>query len=220
MDKKYFFEYDQEAIDHLKQKDKKLGEVIDQIGLIKRETYPDLFEAIIKSIVGQQISTKAQVTILRRLSDKIGTIEPKAIDALSTEELQSLGMSFRKVGYIKDFAEKVVNKEFDIDALHSMNDEEVSTTLSALNGIGPWTAEMMMIFSMQRPNILSYGDLAIHRGLRMIYRHRKIDKEKFQRFWKRYTPYASVASLYLWAVAGGHIEGITDPQTRKEVKKS
>jgi len=89
-----------------------------------------------------------------------------------------------------------------------MPDKEVCAKLSALDGVGVWTAEMLMIFSMQRPNVLSYGDLAIHRGLRMVYRHRKIDKAKFNRYWKRYTPYASVASLYLWAVAGGAIDGM------------
>jgi len=67
-----------------------------------------------------------------------------------------------------------------------------------------------MIFSMQRPNILSYNDLAIHRGLRIVYHHRKIDKTIFNKYWKRYTPYASVASLYLWAVAGGAFEGMKD----------
>ena len=96
-----------------------------------------------------------------------------------------------------------------------MSDEEVCAKLSELNGIGVWTAEMLMIFSMQRPNVLSYGDLAIHRGLRMVYQHRKIDKEKFNKYWKRYTPYASVASLYLWAVAGGAIDGMKDFAAKK-----
>jgi DNA-3-methyladenine glycosylase II len=91
-----------------------------------------------------------------------------------------------------------------------MSDEEVCAKLSELNGIGIWTAEMLMIFSMQRPNVLSYGDLAILRGMRMVYHRRKIDKVQFNKYWKRYTPYASVASLYLWAVAGGAIDGMKD----------
>jgi DNA-3-methyladenine glycosylase II len=74
---------------------------------------------------------------------------------------------------------------------------------------------MLMIFSMQRSDVLSYGDLAIHRGLRMVYRHRTIDKATFYKYWKRYTPYASVASLYLWAVAGGATEEMKDYSPKK-----
>jgi DNA-3-methyladenine glycosylase II len=137
-------------------------------------------------------------------------ITPDTINKLPLEELQQFGMSFRKAGYIKSAAQKILTKEFDINSLHSMSDEEVCAKLSELNGIGVWTAEMLMLFSMQRPNVLSYGDLAIRRGLRMVYQHKEIDKLKFNKFLKRYTPYASVASLYLWAVAGGAIDGMKD----------
>ncbi len=95
-----------------------------------------------------------------------------------------------------------------------MNDDEVCNELSKLNGIGVWTAQMMMIFSMQRPNIMSYGDLAILRGMRMIFRHRKITKELFAKYHRRFSPYATVASLYFWAVAGGAIPELTDPAPR------
>ena len=91
-----------------------------------------------------------------------------------------------------------------------MSDAEVCERLASLRGIGVWSAEMLMLFSMQRPDILSFGDLAIHRGLRMIYHHRKIDRRLFKKYRRRFTPYGSVASLYLWAVAGGAIEGMKD----------
>ena len=87
---------------------------------------------------------------------------------------------------------KIVSGEFNIQELETMSDEEICTKLSELDGIGTWTAEMLMIHSMQRPNILSYGDLAIIRGLRMIYHHQTIDKAKFERYKKRYSPYASI----------------------------
>ena len=96
-----------------------------------------------------------------------------------------------------------------------MTDNEVCAELSKLNGVGLWTAEMIMIFSMQRPNILSYGDLAILRGMRMLYHHREITKPKFKKYWKRYSPYASCASLYLWAVAGGAIPEMKDYASKK-----
>ena len=82
----------------------------------------------------------------------------------------------------------------------------------------PWTAEMVMIFCMQRPDIVSYGDLAIHRGMRMLYRHRSIDRKKFTKYARRYSPHGTVASLYLWAIAGGAIPDLRDcaPPKKKQ----
>ncbi len=215
----HFFEYGQKETDWLKSRDKKLSAVIDQVGPIYRKIIPDLFAALVHSIVGQQISTKAQETIWNRLQSVFGKITPEKMAKTEDARLQSIGISFRKVNYIKRAAEKIGNGEFDIDALRDMDDAEVARQLSSLDGIGRWSAEMLMLFSMQRPNILSFDDLAIQRGLRMVYRHRKIDRRIFERYRRRYTPYGSVASLYLWAVAGGAIEGLTDPATKPTNKR-
>ena len=215
----HFFEYGQKETDWLKSRDKKLSAVIDQVGPIYRKIIPDLFAALVHSIVGQQISTKAQETIWNRLQSVFGKITPEKMAKTEDARLQSIGISFRKVNYIKRAAEKIGNGEFDIDALRDMDDAEVARQLSSLDGIGRWSAEMLMLFSMQRPNILSFDDLAIQRGLRMVYRHRKIDRRMFERYRRRYTPYGSVASLYLWAVAGGAIEGLTDPATKPTNKR-
>ena len=98
-----------------------------------------------------------------------------------------------------------------------MSDQEAIEALSSLNGIGVWTAEMILLFCMQRSDVFSYGDLAILRGLRMVYHHRKIDKKLFEKYRRRFSPYCSVASLYLWAVSGGAIPGMKDyaPKTIK-----
>ena len=97
-----------------------------------------------------------------------------------------------------------------LDKLEHMNDAEAITALSSLKGIGKWTAEMILLFCLQRPDILSYDDLAIQRGLRMLYHHRKITRELFAKYQKRYSPYGSTAAIYLWAIAGGAIEGMKD----------
>ncbi len=99
-----------------------------------------------------------------------------------------------------------------------MSDDEVCARLSSLKGLGVWSAEMLMLFSMQRPDILSFGDLAIQRGLRMIYHHRKIERKLFEKYRRRFSPYNSVASLYIWAVAGGAIEGMKDYAPKKKQK--
>jgi len=197
------FQYGEKEIAYLKDADAALGEIIDKIGHIEREVIPDLFTSLINSIVAQQISAKAAETICRRMSEQFKEITPKTVDAASVEEIQKLGMSMRKAAYIKEAAHKVLVGELDIAALKTLTDDEVCNQLSALKGIGKWTAEMLMTFSMQRPDILSWDDLAIHRGLRMLHRHRKIDKKLFEKYRRRYSPYNTVASLYLWAIAGG-----------------
>ena len=99
---------------------------------------------------------------------------------------------------------------FDLNAVERMNDEDAIRALSSLKGIGVWTAEMILLFCMQRPDIFSYDDLAIRRGLRMVYHHREIDRARFEKYRRRFSPYGSVASLYLWAVAGGAIPEMQD----------
>ncbi|BEU86695.1 DNA-3-methyladenine glycosylase [Selenomonas sp. TAMA-11512] len=202
---------------YLKAKDKKLGAVIESLGVLKRPVHDDVFSAVVHHIIGQQISGKAQEAVWSRLCERVGTVNAAHLLALGREELQAVGMSFRKADYILDFAEKVTSESFDITALNGLSDAEIIAALSSLKGIGAWTAEMLMIFTLKRPDVLSFGDFGIQRGLRMLYRHREIDRRRFDRYKKRYSPYASTASLYLWAIAGGAIEGLTDPAaTRKK----
>ena len=207
---KTIFRYGEQEIAHLKKADSALGKAIDQIGPLEREVIPDLFAALVSSIVAQQISSKAAETVWLRLQAYCKEITPQSIAAASVEGIQQQGLSMRKATYIKEAANKVLSGELDIAALAMLSDEEVCLRLSALKGIGIWTAEMLMTFSLQRPNILSFGDLAIHRGLRMLYRHRSIDKKLFEKYRRRYAPYNSVAALYLWAISGGAC-GLKDP---------
>jgi DNA-3-methyladenine glycosylase II len=194
----------------LKKRDKALGAAIDAIGPIRREIRPDLFSALVNSIVGQQISSKAQRTIWERMKNGLVEITPQSVLACTVVELQSYGISFKKVSYIRGAAERVMDGRLDIDALRSKSDAEVCKELVKIDGIGIWTAEMLMLFSMQRADILSHGDLAILRGMRMLYHHREITRRLFERYKRRYSPYGSVASLYLWEIAGGAIEGMKD----------
>lgn len=210
-----YFEYGEAETDYLKSKDKKLGEVIDKIGHIERSADTDLFSSVVHHIIGQQISTKAQNTIWQRMYEAYGDITPKIIDSADVDKLQSFGMTFRKAEYIKDFSSKIVNGEFDLEAVKNMSDDEAISALSGLNGIGVWTAEMILLFCLQRKNIFSYGDLAIHRGMRMVYHHRKIDKKLFEKYRRRFSPYCSIASLYFWAVAGGAIPDMKDYAPKK-----
>ncbi len=210
------FAYGEEEVSYLRQKDRKLGEVIDRIGHIDRAVDTDLFASVIHHIIGQQISTKAQATIWQRMQDALGEVSAETILAADSAMLQSLGMTFRKVAYMKDFAEKVHSGAFDLHAVESMPDADAIRALSSLKGIGVWTAEMILLFCLQRPDVFSYDDLAIQRGLRMVYHHRKIDRKLFEKYRRRFSPCGSVASLYLWAVSGGAIPEMKDCAPQKK----
>ena len=205
-----YFAYGERELSYLRQKDKRLGSVIDRIGQIDRAVDPNLFSSVVHHIIGQQISTKAQATIWQRIQDTLGSINAETILKAGVPALQALGMTFRKAEYITDFAEKIHTGAFRLDEVARMNDEDAIRALSSLKGIGVWTAEMILLFCLQRPDIFSYDDLAIRRGLRMVYHHREIDRERFERYRRRFSPYGSVASLYLWAVAGGAIPEMQD----------
>ena len=198
--KERYFEYGEKEIDHLRKRDKKLGAAIDRIGMIRRAVNPDLFAALAESVVGQQISSKAAQTVCGRLGALCG-MDSGRMRALSTEEIQACGMSMRKAGYLKSIAEAAASKAIDFAALHDKSDEEIARELTALKGVGQWTAEMLLIFSLARPDVVSYGDLAIRRGMMRLYRLGDLPKEKFARYAKRYSPYGSVASLYLWQIS-------------------
>ena len=209
-----YFDYGAREVDYLKARDRVLGEVIDQVGHVEREVDPDLFSAVVHHIVGQQISTKAQATIWARMRERLGEVNAWTVAAAGTAALQSAGISLRKAEYIQDFAGKVNSGAFDLQRVAALPDSEAIKALVALKGVGMWTAEMILLFCLQRPDIFSFDDLAIQRGLRMVYRHRKIDRKLFEKYRKRFIPYGSVASLYLWAVAGGAIPGKKDPAPR------
>lgn len=195
------YKYGEKEIEYLKKKDKKLGQAIDRIGGIEREINPDLFIALVSNIVGQQISNKAFETVWSRFSELIKEVTPQSILATDTDRIQKCGMSLRKVGYIKGIAEAVASGELDLLALHEMSDDEVIKRLSALNGIGVWTAEMLLIFSMERPDVLSWSDLAIRRGMMNLYGLKELSREQFEKYKKRYSPYGTVASFYLWELS-------------------
>ncbi|MCL2227353.1 MAG: DNA-3-methyladenine glycosylase [Oscillospiraceae bacterium] len=192
-----YFEYGETELAHLRKKDKKLGAAIDSIGMIRREVNTDLFSALVDSVVSQQISSKAAATVCQRLTDLCG-MDSKKLNVLTVEEIQACGMSMRKASYIKNIAVAAVTKAIDFETLPTMSDGEIIKALTAIKGIGVWTAEMLLIFSLMRPNIVSYGDLAIRRGMMNVYGLKELSKEKFMRYAKRYAPYGSVASLYLW----------------------
>jgi len=213
------FEYGANEIANLKSRDKILGVAIDRIGMIKREVNPDPFTALISSVISQQISKQAAKTIQGRLYTLLGDVTPESISAQGrlytllgevTPEsisatnitlIKGCGLSERKAGYLKGLAEAAISGEVDFTALPGLPDEEVIAVLTSLRGVGVWTAEMILLFSLRRPDIVSYRDLAIRRGMMNLYGLQSLTPVVFEQYRKHYSPYGSVASLYLWALS-------------------
>ncbi|AKP32220.1 DNA-3-methyladenine glycosylase family protein [Yersinia aleksiciae] len=196
-----FYSYGETEINHLKRRDKKMAAAIDRLGMIARPLSPDLFAALIRNIVDQQISVKAALTVNARLVTLLGTITPFTVAQASAEAIQGCGMTMRKAGYIKGAADAALNGSLDLSAIAQLPDNDVITQLSSLNGVGVWTAEMLLISSLCRPDVLSWGDLAIRRGMMNLYRHKTLPRERFEKYRRRYAPYGTTASLYLWALS-------------------
>ena len=207
-----FFSYGEKELAHLRRTDRKLAAVIDRIGMLRRRVMPELFPAIVHSIAGQQISTKAHETVWGRLVAGLGTVSPETVLAQPEETLRGFGLSGRKVGFIRRIAAVFAAGELDPAALSALPDEAVVARLMQLPGIGTWSAEMLLLFCLQRPDVVSYGDLGIRRGMCRVYGKREIDRAFFARKRRRYSPFGSVASLYLWAASA-------EPQLRVPSRK-
>lgn len=196
------FIYGGEELAHISLRDPKLGSHIERIGMIRREITPDLFESLTSGIISQQVSAKAAATVYVRLSELAGEVTPNSINKLDIEAIQSCGMSMRKASYILSAASAALDGRLPLDKIPDMADEEVINVLDALPGIGRWTAEMLLIFSLRRPDILSYDDLGIRRGLMKLHGLDSIKPKEFEIYRSLYSPYGSVASFYLWHIAG------------------
>ncbi len=195
------FQYGQTEIEHLSRRDKRLGLAITRIGKIEREIIPDPFQALIRNFVAQQISKKAAATVWGRVRTLLGEVTPDTVATADLEAIQQCGLSMRKAGYIKNAAAAIINGRIDLHAFTQMSDEAIIAALLPLPGVGIWTAEMLLIFSLTRPNVFSWNDLALKRGVKNLYGLKQLSRDQFEKYRKRYTPYGSVASLYLWEIA-------------------
>ena len=206
-----FFEYGEYETEYLKSRDERMSAAIDRIGHIYREVDEDIFASIVRSIIGQQISTKAQLTICDRLQALIGELTSENIGGATVEELRSVGLSARKTEYILDACDKIQSGKIDVGALYDMTDDEVTRVLTGIKGVGVWTAEMIMLFCMRRGDIFSYSDFGIKKGLRLLYQREDIDRESFDVYRRLFSPCGSVAGLYLWEIAGGAMPELVEP---------
>lgn len=201
---------------YLSSKDKRLKEAIELLGPIERTARPGAFRGLIYAICGQQISGQAHKSIWSRFCSSFSPQDAALIAAASPEELRRCGLSLRKAQYISNIARAFAQGELEEEELRAMSDDDLRKRLIALPGVGHWTVDMLLIFTFQRRNILSRGDLGIQKGLRMLYGKKSLSQELFDRYHKRYSPLASVASFYLWEIASGRHSRWRDPAQNKK----
>ena len=163
-------------------------------------TRKDVFFSLCKSIIGQQISVAAanSVFLKFRLACK-GKINPKVVNLISKSKLKKCGLSRQKIRGIKELAKKYVNKEFNPSLINNMSDEEAIQYLSKLRQIGRWSAEMILLFTYNRPNIWPVQDIGLLRAISNNYKKKYLPPENFvNKLKKKFSPYCSVATWYLW----------------------
>lgn len=188
-----------EIINYLIQKDAIFSNLYDMYGKAKLEDSVDVFQSIVSSIIGQQLSIKAKRVIFDRFINTIKDFTPEAIIKTSDSDIRNCGISFAKIKYIKELSQKVVNKEYDFSGLESLSDEELIQELCKIKGVGIWTAEMLALFTFKRKNIFSYSDVALKNGIMKAKGYKTLSLKRFNSLKKLYSPYCSYASLYFYA---------------------
>jgi len=187
-------------VSHFKKVDGKIHKLALSIKLEPIEKSADLFYHLCREIVGQQLSGKVARVIFGRFVDLFpgGKIDSGMILKFSDKKIRAVGMSNSKVAFIKDLAAKVKSGEVDLEKVDQLTDEEIMKHLTAVHGIGPWTAEMFLIFALGRPDIFSLGDLGLLRGVEKLYEIKNPTKRELAELSDKWSPYRSFVSRLLW----------------------
>jgi len=190
------------ALRHLKRADPVLRRILARVGPFRPNRMRDRFATLVKSIVFQQLALKAAQTIFTRLQSLYGrgrNPTPQELLRTSQRKLRSAGLSRQKIGYLRDLARKAADGTLALGRLGRMRDEAVIAKLTEVKGIGRWMAEMFLIFSLGRPDVLPVDDLGLRLAIQKAYRLRKLPTSaRITTMAERWRPYRSVATWYLW----------------------
>lgn len=188
--------------EYLATQDEILAQVIRLGHVPNYEIRKNHFQSLVQEIINQQLSDKAAATITKRftaLFDEGDFPRAEKILALSDEKIRTSGISYPKISYIKNLAQKIVADEIKFDQFASLSDEAVIEVLTQVKGIGQWTAEMFLMFSLGRPDVFSYGDQGLKNAIRKLYNLKSHPTPKqAEKISKKWKPYRSLACRYLW----------------------
>lgn len=196
-----FFDYGGKEVEYLSQSDPVLGDAMARFGRVEREIIPDPFAALVNAIIGQLVSVGSAKTVWNRMQESLGDITPESLSAVSADDIQRCGMIMKKAVTISELSKDILQGKIRLDDLRELPDQEVIRYLTTIKGVGLWTAEMLLINCLERPDVVSWGDIAIRRGMEKLYGFSKLTKDQFEVCKSRYSPYGSVASIYLWKIS-------------------
>ena len=192
------------GIDFLK-RDKNMKILIDKFGSPNFKIGQDYFQSLLRSIVFQQLSGKAAQTIYERFVNLIpatSNLCPNEVLKLDKDNMRKAGLSFQKINYVRNLADYFENNSFNKKNVEIMTDEEISKQLIQIKGIGQWTVDMFLMFTLNREDILPYGDLGIQKGIMKILKMKKIpSKKEMENCSKKWKPYRTIACWYLWKIS-------------------
>lgn len=190
-----------DAHNHLTASDPVMAEVIESIGPCTLNRQTNRYRNLVRAIIGQQISGAAARSVFKKLEASSGAkvLNPDAVSKLTEGELRAVGLSSQKTRYIRDLTDHVLDKRLKLRSLHLKTDEEVVEVLTNVKGIGLWTAQMFLMFSLGRPDILPWGDLGIQVAMKNLYGFESLpSKSECLDIAQPWRPYATIASWYLW----------------------
>jgi len=195
------------AVGALRAADDVMARLIDEHGALVREDLKnerpgDAYGALLRSIVGQQLSTKAARTIYGRMLELFDGHAPSPLQLLAAnpDDIRAAGLSRPKINYLRDLAQHVEDGELELERLDELSDEKIIEELTAVKGIGDWSAHMFLMFHLGRPDVLPVGDQGIRRAVQVQYRLRKLpDPKRLEKIARSWRPYRTLACLYLWS---------------------
>ena len=197
----------QKSLNYLRKSDSRMGRLIDEYGSPEFNPINNYYESLVRSIIYQQLSGKAASTIFGRFKNLFNSKSfPKSKDVLTIphETLRSVGLSHQKANYIRDLSDKWEKGEVDLSNLDQLSDEEISTELIKVKGIGQWTADMFLMFTLVRPDVFPFGDLGVQKGIMGLNKMDRLPTPKEMEMeadmWR---PYRTVAAWYLWKLVDG-----------------
>jgi DNA-3-methyladenine glycosylase II len=194
-------EHVQNAIRHLKRVDPVMGDLINRAGPFTMKLNRDRFGMLIRSILSQQISTKAARSIRQRLDELLmpNTLCAPAIDRVTDEELRSVGLSRQKISYLRDLCSRVLDQRLRLERIGRLSDEEAIDELIQVKGIGRWTAQMFLIFSLGRLDVFPHDDLIVRSSIKELYELDELpNKQQSHEIAANWKPYSSIATWYCW----------------------
>lgn len=191
--------YGMKEMQYISDKHPVMKTLVEHYGKLQMGKVKDIYTSLVLHIISQMLANSVSEILIKRFLNLVGEITPENVIRVGEEAIRECGISLKKAEYILELSHSIVEKVYDFSGLESMSDDETVKYLMQIKGVGKWTAEMIVEFTMGRLNIFSYDDVALQNGIKKAHGFKTLSKMRFERLRKLYAPYCSVASVYYYA---------------------